>query len=350
VRATGCEFILISDSPHNHMASCMRDVAKVAEVSKATVSRVLNKARYVDAETRKRVLEAARQLNYYQNLHARRLARGRSDLFGLVISEIANPFFPEVIRGFEAAALERGLEVLLCNTEYGPERIQAAVRMMIENKVRAAAVMTSVMDAAHISELASHQIATVLLDQECPERFVSCIRIDYAGGASQAVEHLWELGHRRFAFVAGPGNIQSAQTFRQAMVEVLKRRRTPYQVLEGDHRVDGGAAAAHILLKESILPTAVLCGNDLTAIGVMNVLEGAGLCVPRDVSVVGFDDIYFAHLARPALTTIRIPREGLGRLSFEVLDKTLRAKHKQGALYTCETALIVRDSTGPVKR
>ena len=126
----------------------MRDVAQVAGVSKATVSRVLNKARYVDPETRKHVLEAARQLNYYQNVHARRLARGRSDLFGLVISEIANPFFPEVIRGFEAAALERGLEVLLCNTEYGPERIQAAVRKMIENKVRAAAVMTSVMDAA----------------------------------------------------------------------------------------------------------------------------------------------------------------------------------------------------------
>jgi LacI family transcriptional regulator len=328
----------------------MRDVAQVAGVSKATVSRVLNKARYVDPETRQRVLQAASQLNYYQNVHARCLARGRSDLFGLVISEIANPFFPEVIKGFEAAALERGLEVLLCNTEYGPERIQAAVRKMIENKVRAAAVMTSVMDAAHISELASHQIVTVLLDQECPERFVSCIRTDYAGGASQAVGHLWELGHRRFAFVAGPGNIRSAQTLRQAVAEVLKRRHTSYRVLEGNHRVDGGAAAAGALLKESILPTAVLCGNDLTAIGVMNALEGAGLRVPRDVSVVGFDDIYFAHLTRPALTTIQIPREGLGRLSFEILDKTLRSKRKQGAIYTCETTLVVRDSTGPVAR
>jgi len=328
----------------------MKDVAQVAGVSKATVSRVLNKARYVDPKTRQRVLKAASQLNYYQNVHARRLARGRSDLFGLVISEIANPFFPEVIRGFEAAALERGLEVLLCNTEYGPERIEAAVRKMIENKVRAAAVMTSVMDAAHISELASHQSATVLLDQECPKRFVSCIQIDYAGGATQAVDYLWELGHRRFAFVAGPGNIQSAQTLRRSVVEVLQRRHMPCQVREGNHRIDGGAAAAHRLLEESMLPTAVLCGNDLTAIGVMNALEGAHLRVPQDVSVVGFDDIYFAHLARPALTTIRIPREGLGWLSFEVLDKTLRSKQKKGALYTCETALVVRESTGPVKR
>lgn len=333
------------------MASHMRDVAQRAGVSKATVSRVLNKARYVDPETRRRVLEAARQLKYYRNVHARRLARGRSDLFGLVVSEIANPFFPEVIRGFEAAALERGFEVLLCNTEYGPERIQAAVQKMIENKVRGAAVMTSVMEAEHISELASHQVATVLLDQECSERFVSSIRIDYAGGASQALDHLWELGHRRFAFVAGPGNIRSAQTFRQAVVEVFKKRRlAPCQILEGNHKVDGGAAAALALLKEQNLPTAILCGNDLTAIGVLSALEGAGVRVPQDVSVVGFDDIYFAHLARPALTTIRLSREGLGRLAFEALDKTLRSRRRLGAIYTCETELVVRNSTGFVER
>jgi LacI family transcriptional regulator len=97
------------------------------------------------------------------------------------------------------------------------------------------------------------------------------------------------------------------------------------------------------------MPTAVLCGNDLTAIGLMNALEGAGLRVPRDVSVVGFDDIYSAHLTRPALTTVRIPREGLGKLSFEILDKTLRSKRKRGAIYTCGTSLVVRGSSGPVE-
>jgi DNA-binding LacI/PurR family transcriptional regulator len=331
------------------MATSMRDVAQLASVSKATVSRVLNKARYVDTETRQRVLKAVSQLNYYKNVHARRLVSGGNDLFGLVISEIANPFFPEVIRGFEAAALEKGLEILLFNTEYGPQRIHAAVRKMIENRVRAAAVMSSMIDEAHVNELASHQIATVLLDQDCPQRFVSCIQIDYAGGASQAVDHLWELGHRRFAFVAGPGNIKSAQTFRHAVVEVLQRRRAPCEVLEGNHRVEGGAAAARLLLEEPIRPTAVLCGNDLTAIGLMNALEGAGLRVPRDVSVVGFDDIYSAHLTRPPLTTVRIPREGLGKLSFEILDKTLRSKRKRGAIYTCETSLVVRGSTGPAE-
>jgi DNA-binding LacI/PurR family transcriptional regulator len=331
------------------MAYRMSDVAEHAGVSKATVSRVLNNRKFINPETRQRVLEVARQLKYYQNVHARRLAHGRSDLFGLIISEIANPFFPEVMRGFEEAALAKGFEVLLCNTEYGPERIDAAVRKMIENNVRGAAVMTSVMDGEHISELVSHDIATVLLDQERSERYLSSIRIDYAGAVSQAIDHLWKLGHRRFAFIAGPGNIRSAQNFRQAVLEAFENSRLELcRILEGNHKVDGGAAAALALLEEPGLPTAILCGNDLTAIGAMGALESAGVSVPRDVSVVGFDDIYFAHLARPALTTIRLSRGELGRLAFEALDKTLHSRRKLGALYTCETELVVRSSTGPL--
>ena len=331
------------------MAYRMSDVAQRAGVSKATVSRVLNNGKFIDPETRQRVLDVARQLRYYQNVHARRLAHGRSDLFGLIISEIANPFFPEVMRGFEEAALKKGFEILLCNTEYGPERIDAAVRKMIENKVRGTAVMTSVMDEEHIQELVSHDIATVLLDQGCSERYLSSIRIDYAGGVSQVVDHLWELGHRRFAFIAGPGNIRSAQNFRQAVSETFEARHIVLgQILEGNHKVDGGTAAAFTLLEEPSLPTAILCGNDLTAIGVMSAFESAGVGVPKDVSVVGFDDVYFAHLARPALTTIRLSREELGRLAFEALDATLHAKRKLGALYTCETELVVRRSTGPM--
>ena len=131
---------------------------------------------------------------------------------------------------------------------------------------------------------------------------------------------------------------------------MLQRRATSYRVLEGNHRVDGGVSAARTLLEADFLPTAILCGNDLTAMGIMNALEKCGSAVPGNISVVGFDDIYFARVTRPALTTIRIPRERLGRLSFEVLDKTLRSERQQGADYTCETALVVRDSTGPAKQ
>src|SRR5690348_18372462 len=128
------------------MAYRMSDVAERAGVSKATVSRVLNNRKFIDPETRQRVLEVARQLKYYQNIHARRLATGQSDLFGLVISEIANPFFPEIIRGFQAAAWDRGLDVLLCNTEYNQARIKSVVRKLIESDVRGVAIVTSSLD------------------------------------------------------------------------------------------------------------------------------------------------------------------------------------------------------------
>ena len=209
--------------------------------------------------------------------------------------------------------------------------------------------MTSVMGPEHIQELVSHDIPTVLLDQERSERLLSSIWVDYARGVTQAVDHLRKLGHRRFAFISGPGNIRSAQNFREAVADVFETRGVGgCRMLEGNHRVDGGATAALALLKEPRLPTAILCGNDLTAIGAMGALENAGVGVPQTVSVVGFDDVYFAHLARPALTTIRLPREELGKLALEALDRTLRSKRKSGSLYTCETELVVRGSTGPV--
>jgi DNA-binding LacI/PurR family transcriptional regulator len=219
---------------------------------------------------------------------------------------------------------------------------------MIANKVRGAAVMTSVVDREHISELVSHEIATVLLDQERSARFLSSIRIDYTGGVSQALDHLRALGHRHFAFIGGPASIRSADNFRQAVVEIFKARGLePCRVVEGNHKVEGGATAALALLENSQLPSAILCGNDLTAIGAIGALESAGVSIPKDVSVVGFDDIYFAHLARPALTTIRLSREELGRLAFKALEKTLHSKRRLGRLYTCETELVVRRSTGP---
>src|SRR5580693_3542771 len=143
------------------MSLTMREVAKKAGVSPATVSRVLNKTQYISPETEKRVLEVVNELNYYKNVHARRLATGRSDLFGLVISEIANPYFPEIIRGFQAAAWDKGFDVLLCNTEYQPERTKAVIRKLIESDVRGVAIMTSSIDQPLTSELTAAGVGVV---------------------------------------------------------------------------------------------------------------------------------------------------------------------------------------------
>ncbi len=305
----------------------MRDVAQRAGVSVTPVSHVLNKTRHrpVALKTRQRVLDAVRDLNYHADANARRLAQNRSDLFGLIVSEIANPFFPEVIRGFEDAAVGRGFELLLCNTEYNPVRSGVAVRKMLENKVRGVAVVTSMLDAAFAEQLAAEKVPVVFLGQGPTKPGIGNINIDYALGMAQAVDHLIGLGHRDIAFVAGPQGIRSAVRVRDVFVGVLERRGLPpCQIVESNYKVDGGAAAVRSLWEQSVFPTAIVCGNDLIAVGVISALEEAGIGVPEDVSVVGCDNILLARLANPPLTTVDVPRERLGKLAFEALYKMLR--------------------------
>src|SRR5579863_129287 len=178
------------------MGYTMEEVAKLARVSPATVSRVLSKNPNISAPTVERVMDAVAKLNYHRNVHARRLAIGKSDLFGLVISEIANPFFSEIIRGFQAAAWERGFDVLLLNTEYDEKRAEAAVQKLIENSVRGVAVLTSSLPDTVISALTNRGIAVVTFNPVPVDRLVSTIIIDYKGGLVQAIEHVASLGHR----------------------------------------------------------------------------------------------------------------------------------------------------------
>jgi DNA-binding LacI/PurR family transcriptional regulator len=332
------------------MGHTMREVAKQAGVSPATVSRVLNDTHYVSAETEQRVLEVVRQLNYYKNVHARRLATGQSDLFGLLISEIANPYFPEVIRGFQAAAWDRGLDVLLCNTEYKESRTKSVIRKLIESDVRGVAIMTSSLGKSVASDLIAAGVGVVFCNLGRAEKLVSNISIDYQRGISQAIEHVVALGHRRAAVIAGPEDNHTAVIIKDALVAGLKTRRlTPFPVLESSYRLDAGASSVRAILSQPVIPTAIFCGSDLIALGAMSALEEAGVKIPEDISVIGIDDISFASLARPPLTTIRVPRERLGTTAFEALDKMLKLKRRRGADYYLETELVVRRSTAAAR-
>jgi len=333
------------------MSHTMREVAEKAGVSPATVSRVLNKTQYISPATEQRVLEVVRQLNYYKNVHARRLATGQSDLFGLVISEIANPYFPEIIRGFQAAAWDRGFDVLLFNTEYQESRTKSVIRKLIESDVRGVAIMTSSLDKSTTSELTAAGVGVVFCNLGAPERLISNISIDYQRGISQAIEHVVALGHRRAAIIAGPGNNRTAITIRHALVTGLNERKlNPFPVIECNYRVDSGASAVRAVLSQPERPTVIFCGSDLIAMGAMKTLEEEGVQVPDDVSVVGIDDISFAFLARPPLTTISVPRERLGVIAFEALEKVLKLKRRKGAEYYLETELVVRRSTASARR
>ncbi len=333
------------------MAYTMREVARRAGVSLATVSRVLNNTQYISEETRTRVLKAVREFNYFKNVHARRLATGRSDLFGLVISEIANPYFPEIIRGYQAMAWNRGFDVVLCNTEHDSERIKAVIRKLRESDVRAAAVVTSTVDRGMVSELTDSGIPVVLCNSEPAGKLVSNICIDYGPGIQKAIQHVVELGHRSAGVIAGPAWNRTAVTIKNALVaELTTRGLKPVCVLESNYRVDAGASAVREVLSGRQTPTVLFCGNDLIAMGAMSALEESGVRVPEDVSVIGIDDIFFAFLARPPLTTIRVPREEMGIKAFEALERMLKLKRKKGSNYILETDLVIRRSTAPVRQ
>ena len=332
------------------MAHTMNDVARLADVSSSTVSRVLNGNPHISVETVRRVMAAVDHLQYHRNAHARRLAIRKSDLFGLVISEIANPFFSEIICGFQAAAWARGFDVLLLNTEYDANRSAPMIRKLIENSVRGVAIMTSSLDDAVIPTLTKQGMGVVTINPVPVGQLVSNLTINYEQGLAQAIEHIASLGHRRAAVIAGPRTNRTASKIQRVLTRGLKKLGLdPHPVTNSDYHLDAGAAAIQVILAARKTPTVIFCGSDLIAMGAMMALEEAGIKVPQDMSVIGIDDIPFSLLMRPALTTIRVPRKELGEASFEALDKLQKFKRPRGTSYVIETKLVVRESTAPAR-
>ena len=329
--------------------SSIKDVAREAGVSTATVSHVINKTRFVSEEVRARVLEAVERCGYYPNAHARTLASGRSKMIGLLVSDISNPFFPELVKSIEAAAFERGYDLVLSNTNYEPERTSHYVRRFIERKVTGVAMMTSELDTALIGELARREVSVVFLDLGQPGLHMSNLRVNYESGIEEATLHLVSLGHREISFISGPAHLRSAarrnESFRNSMRRHLPDTRA--LVYGGDFKIEGGRRAAREILDARERPTAVMAANDMMALGAMVEFQSAGLDVPRDVSVVGFDDIAFASLAVPHLTTVCLPRVDLGRRAVEALMTTIENPEQPGVEINIPTYLIMRGSTAP---
>ena len=323
----------------------MQDVALRSGVSESTVSHVINGTKAVSASTRERVERAMRELSYHRDSQARRLARGHSDVLGLVISDIENPFFPGLIKAFEAAALSAGYEMLLRTTGYDPLRAANALRTVIENRSPGVAIMTSRISGDAAAILAEHGTAAVFLDSQQAGELTSVLRIDYAKGAREAVLCLYHLGHREFAMIAGPQQRPSHRIYREAVEAALGERGLAIRVIEGSNDVAGGEAAIGSLLGAPRMPSAILCSNDLTAVGAIRALTRSGVQVPAEVSVVGADDIPFAELTRPSLTTVRIPRERLGELAVHHLIGLIGPNRQPGREELIDTSLVIRETT-----
>ncbi|MFN2532815.1 MAG: LacI family DNA-binding transcriptional regulator [Pyrinomonadaceae bacterium] len=328
----------------------IKDVAREAGVSTATVSHVLNKTRFVSEETRLKVVRAIERCNYYPNAHARSLASGRSHTIGLLVSDISNPFFPELAKSVEDVAFERGYDVILLNTKYDAQRTSHYVRRLIERQVAGVALMTSELDFAVIDELASKHVSVVFLDLGTAGERMSNLAVDYAMGITEAVRHLVQLGHKSIAYLGGPNRLRSAakrlEAFRNALAQVLPNVE-PFGIFEGDFQLDGGRRIAREILSGGTpLPTAIITANDMMALGVMQECRAAGVSIPRDVSIVGFDDIAFASLAYPQLTTVCLPRLELGRRAVEALLMTIEEPEHQGVELRIPTYLVKRSSVG----
>lgn len=326
----------------------IKDVAKKARVGIATVSRTLHNSPQLRPETAARVRRAMEALGYRPNTHAQSLASGRSHMLGLVVSDITNPFFPELFKGFEEMALRHGYDVFAASTNYDPSRTALCVRRMTERKLDGVAIMTSEIDPGLTDSFARRKVPLVFLDVGKVGRGVSNIKIDYASGIAQAVEHLRELGHRRIAFISGPVLLRSAWERREAFLERLSEPGSgqPDKLLieEGNHKVDGGLQAMLRLLSRTPHPTAVLASNDLTAIGALRGIRQYGLRVPEDISVVGFDDIQMAEYTEPPLTTVRLLRTEVANLACEALLQLIRIPG-MGAELRVGTSLVIRAST-----
>ena len=330
----------------------IKAVAQRAKVSTATVSRTLNDSSRVKKATARKVLRAIKELNYYPNKNARSLASGRSHTLGLIVSDIANPFFPELVKGFEQMAMSHKLGVIVTNTNYSSERMTMCVREMLEHKVDGVAIMTSEMDRKLIAELSRRKVPIVFLDVGKATDRISNISIDYARGIHEAISHLAELGHHRIGFISGPQHLKSARIRRAAFLEHLHRVgavENAALMQEGDHKIDGGQRAMEKLLGLKNPPTAVLTSNDLSAFGALNAIHAHGWTVPDDISIIGFDDIDFSQFTMPPLTTIKISLRDLGHTAFRALHRVIR-DGAAGQEYTIPTQLVVRASTGRAPR
>jgi DNA-binding LacI/PurR family transcriptional regulator len=326
----------------------LEEVARRARVSTATVSRVLNNGASVKSSTRARVLKVMQELKYSPNLHAQSLAGGRSRTIGVIVSNIENPFFLDVYKTVEAGAHAAGYELVMANTDYSAERLVASIRLMLGRRPAGLAAIVSEMDATLIQELSGHPIPVVFYDVGTPRRNITNIRVDYRSGMTKLASYLYSLGHRRVGYVGhhaslGPIN-ERVQSLRDA---TGKHPGLEMEIASGDDSLEGGRQAARALLARSPRPTALVCVNDVMAVGALREVRARGLRCPDDISVTGFDNVTLAQFSVPTLTTVHIPRDQIGRV---ICDCLMRSDVPSEQEFVVEPELVVRDSTGPAAR
>ncbi|WP_020667372.1 LacI family DNA-binding transcriptional regulator [Amycolatopsis nigrescens] len=327
----------------------IKDVARRAGVSIGTVSNVVNRPHVVSAATRTRVLSVIEELGYVRDESARQLRAGHSRIMALLVLDLGNPFFVDVAHGAEEAAHGEGLNVITCNSRQRVDTESSYLSMLAEQRVRGVLLSPVGTTGEALQSFRRSGIPYVFVDRKAPSAEASSVSVDDVAGGGLAMRHLLETGHTRIAFVNGPAILTQCRERETGVRSALAGSGAELSILEtAALDVPSGRDAGARLLGVSPRPTAVFCANDLLALGVLQAMVGAGVRVPEDMAIVGYDDIEFAGAAAVPLTSVRQPAKRLGRTAAELLiaetggDNGDPVEH-QAVVFTPE--LVVRDST-----
>lgn len=333
----------------------IQDVARLADVSLSTVSAVLNCKNIVKEDTKRRIIEAIDQLGYRPDLYASNLARHQTKTLGLIVSNLVNPFFSETAQAFEYEVRRRGYQITLAASGFSSEQLRMCVRHMLAMRVAGLAVVTSEYDDEAFRLLQSSGTPATFLDVAVPGKTISNIKVDSKRGMISAVRHLVELGHREILFIRNSRKLETSPTllshrsrsdgFTSAVRKYASRDAKAHVIDEPGPGAHAGLRAIESALKTTSF-TAVVAITDMVALGVYRGLQAAGLRIPQDISVVGFDNTFLCEFLNPPLTTVNIPREELSRIAVDLLLAAVEDK-APGQERRLATQLIVRSSTAP---
>lgn len=331
----------------------IKDVARDAGVSVTTVSHVVNQTRFVSDGARVRVLAAIEALRYVPSALARSLKNNRTHTVGTMIPNSSNPYFAEIIRGIEDTCFDAGFNVILCNSDDDPHKQGQYIRVLAEKQVDGLIVLSSGGDDELGEHLRRARMPLVLVDREVEHLRADLVEVNHETGGWLATRHLLELGHRRIGCITGPlalsSSIQRLAGWRRAMAEAGLPV-PPDSLQTSDFTGAGGHAAMQSLLAMQPRPTAVFACNDLMAFGAISAAASAGLRLPRDLSVVGFDDIALAAYCSPPLTTVAQPKHQLGALAARLLLARIAEPDRAPEREILEPMLCRRHSTAAVLR
>jgi len=334
------------------MRVTIKEVAKTAGVSTATVSRVLNKVGRVDEETRHRVEEAAKELNYIPNALGRSLSTRRTEALGMLLPDLYGEFFSDVIRGADETAQQHRFHLLVSSAHNNREKIVTTLQML-RGRVDGVVIMSPHIDAQTLNANLPKNLPAVLLNCQIKDRAFTSINIDNFGGARQMVRHLAEHGHRKIAIIKGTENNLDAEERLAGYFQAVRDAgidRSECSVMDGNFLDSSGYDAARKILTLSQRPTAIFASNDSMAIGALGALRDAGVEVPREIALAGFDDVPIARYLSPALTSVHVPISDLGAMAIQQLIHIIREKnHLQQQHNLLPTTLAIRESCGCVK-